>query len=214
MKCALLVIAACLSWLVAAGVTPYYITAPLAGTTWISNTSATISWKEGANEAITINLIEGDSSALMVPTGHQLRANGTRGSVTWKVPLGLNPNDRYAIRIDYTDRSTGQVMSAFSGAFKIVRTDTTNIKSKTASAPPSRSMTAAVTYASSSTRSKMNMPHTRSAAPSGSLPPNLRPSLAASTTPEAFTSRANTRYAMFSAKFIVTLLIFAFVLLV
>ncbi|CDH58377.1 predicted protein [Lichtheimia corymbifera JMRC:FSU:9682] len=177
----------------------FYITDPLEGDTWTAGTTETIKWINGMNQNISINLIEGKDSNSMVSTGDSINANGISGTASWNVPADIDTSGRYALRFDYTD-SNGNDASSYSGAIKIVKGSSSSSSSATASSnssvsvsgsssasitasqssTPLSSSSASISGASSSTQSSSSAQGT---APS--LPPNLKPSLAASTTPEA-----------------------------
>ncbi|KAI9287762.1 Ser-Thr-rich glycosyl-phosphatidyl-inositol-anchored membrane family-domain-containing protein [Umbelopsis sp. AD052] len=82
--------------------TPYYITAPIQGTSFKAGSSAEIDWINGNSENVTLSLLNGPTaqtqSIIMVIAKN---VNGDDGSYTWTIPTSVGVSNTYAIQIQY-----------------------------------------------------------------------------------------------------------------
>ncbi|KAH8555920.1 Ser-Thr-rich glycosyl-phosphatidyl-inositol-anchored membrane family-domain-containing protein [Umbelopsis sp. PMI_123] len=87
---------------VTAQTTPYYITAPIQGTSFKAGSKADIDWINGSSQNITLSLLNGPTaqtqSVILVIASN---VNGDVGSYSWTIPTSVGVSTTYAIQIQY-----------------------------------------------------------------------------------------------------------------
>ncbi|CAO3676215.1 unnamed protein product [Umbelopsis vinacea] len=125
--------------------TPYYITAPIQGTSFKVGDSAEIDWINGDSSKVTLSLLNGPTpqteSVISVIASN---VNGDDGSYTWTIPASVAVSSTYAIQIQY---GTGNY--SYSAPFSV----TGGTKTLSYSAVPS---SASLSAASSSAPSSLS----------------------------------------------------------
>ncbi|KAI9493928.1 hypothetical protein BDB00DRAFT_821272 [Zychaea mexicana] len=104
--------------MVAAQDQPYFIIKPTPGEPVKAGVPFDFEWNNGADEEVTIHLLQGNGRESMLPTGTSIKADGNAGKVKFEIPADSDPKGNYAFRIDYVS-DKGRNANAFSMAFPL-----------------------------------------------------------------------------------------------
>ncbi|KAG2225872.1 hypothetical protein INT45_007116 [Circinella minor] len=130
--------------MVAAQHQPYFITTPTPGEPVKAGTPFDLVWLNGADEQVTIHLLQGNGREGMLPTGTSVKVDGSDGKTKFEIPATSDPKGNYGFRIDYVS-DKGRKAHAFSMAFPLENTtgsSSNNDEAKKESAAPSATTSA------------------------------------------------------------------------
>ncbi|KAI9304483.1 hypothetical protein BJ944DRAFT_240515 [Cunninghamella echinulata] len=122
--------------IVAAQTNPFYVTNPLRGATLKAGQEVTLTWLNGVDQKVQVNIIQGANPNTMSPTGVSFEVDGESGSYKYTLPTTLAPTGVYAFQFQYQDES-GSSVFAYS--------DPISITGGTGSASPSGTATGTTT---------------------------------------------------------------------
>ncbi|KAI7856900.1 hypothetical protein BDC45DRAFT_603950 [Circinella umbellata] len=127
--------------MIAAQHQPYFITTPTPGEPVKAGTPFDLVWLNGADEQVTIHLLQGNGREGMLPTGTSVKVDGSDGKTKFEIPATSDPKGNYGFRIDYVS-DKGRKAHAFSMAFPLENatgSSSNNDEAKKESAAPSAS---------------------------------------------------------------------------
>ncbi|CAO3639280.1 unnamed protein product [Cunninghamella blakesleeana] len=134
---------------VAAQSNPFYVTNPLKGATLKAGQSINLSWLNGVDQKVQVNIIQGANPSTMTPTGVSFEVEGESGSYKYTVPSTLPATGVYAFQFQYKDES-GSTVYAYSDPVSITGGSESSA-SGSSSASASASATASSTSAAATT---------------------------------------------------------------
>ncbi|KAL0094955.1 hypothetical protein F4703DRAFT_1821499 [Phycomyces blakesleeanus] len=107
-----------LSTMAVAQTTDFYITAPLPGTVYKAGQSATLTWLNGVDTEVDVNLLVGNDPATMVNSAYSFTIpDGSDEEFTVVIPADLDSTKSYAFQFSYL--SNGATKNVFSGSFVV-----------------------------------------------------------------------------------------------